>query len=184
MQVRPGPQGYHQFTSAIRRAFGLPGDSELNITFTCDEPTAIDSVADIEPRSEPVTPLPALPGSPSRSGSVATHAPPLSPLTQQSNGQQQSCLPEVEQLPQPESPVQSPIERPDLSFESPVPSLTAPLHPPPLPPVLPLSLADPSSRQAIGWFFNASSPMHLCTTNIQCCTVRYGCNVSLCTSAK
>ena len=28
----------HQFTEAIRRAFSLPEDSELNITFTCDEP--------------------------------------------------------------------------------------------------------------------------------------------------
>ena len=34
----PPLQGYQQFTSAIRRVFSLPRDSELNITFTCDEP--------------------------------------------------------------------------------------------------------------------------------------------------
>lgn len=39
-EVKPGPDGYSQFTEAIRRAFSLPEDSELNITFTCDEPTA------------------------------------------------------------------------------------------------------------------------------------------------
>ncbi|GAB4819363.1 hypothetical protein N2152v2_006409 [Parachlorella kessleri] len=39
-EVKPGPEGYRQFTEAIRRAFNLPDDSELNITFTCDEPTA------------------------------------------------------------------------------------------------------------------------------------------------
>jgi hypothetical protein len=39
LQVKPGPDGYRQFTEAIRRAFTLPDDSELNITFTCDEPT-------------------------------------------------------------------------------------------------------------------------------------------------
>jgi hypothetical protein len=39
VQVKPGPEGYRQFTEAIRRAFNLPDDSELNITFTCDEPT-------------------------------------------------------------------------------------------------------------------------------------------------
>ncbi|KAL4422123.1 hypothetical protein ABPG77_003408 [Micractinium sp. CCAP 211/92] len=38
-EVKPGPDGYRQFTEAIRRAFSLPDDSELNITFTCDEPT-------------------------------------------------------------------------------------------------------------------------------------------------
>lgn len=38
-EVKPGPDGYRQFTEAIRRAFNLPDDSELNITFTCDEPT-------------------------------------------------------------------------------------------------------------------------------------------------
>jgi len=32
------PFSLHQFTEAIRRAFSLPEDSELNITFTCDEP--------------------------------------------------------------------------------------------------------------------------------------------------
>lgn len=37
-EVSPGPDGYQQFTAAIRRAFNLPEDSELNITFTCDEP--------------------------------------------------------------------------------------------------------------------------------------------------
>lgn len=39
LQVKPGPDGYRQFTEAIRRAFNLPDDSELNITFTCDEPS-------------------------------------------------------------------------------------------------------------------------------------------------
>lgn len=38
-EVKPGPEGYRLFTEAIRRAFNLPEDSELNITFTCDEPT-------------------------------------------------------------------------------------------------------------------------------------------------
>ena len=38
-EVKPGPEGYKLFTESIRRAFNLPGDSELNITFTCDEPT-------------------------------------------------------------------------------------------------------------------------------------------------
>ena len=38
-EVKPGPDGYTMFTEAIRRAFNLPDDSELNITFTCDEPT-------------------------------------------------------------------------------------------------------------------------------------------------
>ena len=38
-EVKPGPEGYAMFTEAIRRAFDLPDDSELNITFTCDEPT-------------------------------------------------------------------------------------------------------------------------------------------------
>lgn len=37
-EVKPGPAGYLQFTEAIRHAFQLPMDSELNITFTCDEP--------------------------------------------------------------------------------------------------------------------------------------------------
>ncbi|PSC70781.1 zygote specific ZYS1 isoform B [Micractinium conductrix] len=38
-EVKPGPDGYRQFTESIRRAFNLPDDSELNITFTCDEPS-------------------------------------------------------------------------------------------------------------------------------------------------
>jgi len=37
-EVKPGTSGYMQFTEAIRHAFQLPVDSELNITFTCDEP--------------------------------------------------------------------------------------------------------------------------------------------------
>jgi hypothetical protein len=37
-EVKPGPEGYAAFTSAIRCAFSLPTDSELNITFTCDDP--------------------------------------------------------------------------------------------------------------------------------------------------
>lgn len=39
-QVAPGVDGYRQFTEAIRKAFHLPDDSELNITFTCDEPSS------------------------------------------------------------------------------------------------------------------------------------------------
>jgi len=39
-QVSPGADGYKQFTEAIRKAFHLPDDSELNITFTCDEPSS------------------------------------------------------------------------------------------------------------------------------------------------
>jgi hypothetical protein len=42
-EVKPGPDGYRLFTESIRRAFNLPDDSELNITFTCDEPTAPDN---------------------------------------------------------------------------------------------------------------------------------------------
>lgn len=45
-QVKPGPEGYRQFTESIRRAFSLPDDSELNITFTCDEPTTGDARSD------------------------------------------------------------------------------------------------------------------------------------------
>lgn len=37
-EVTPGTSGYVQFTEAIRQAFRLPADSDLNITFTCDEP--------------------------------------------------------------------------------------------------------------------------------------------------
>jgi len=37
--LHAGADGYRQFTEAIRRAFHLPDDSELNITFTCDEPS-------------------------------------------------------------------------------------------------------------------------------------------------
>lgn len=37
-EVEPGDEGYKLFTGAIRKAFSLPGDSELNITFTCDDP--------------------------------------------------------------------------------------------------------------------------------------------------
>lgn len=39
-EVTPGTSGYVQFTEAIRQAFRLPADSDLNITFTCDEPCA------------------------------------------------------------------------------------------------------------------------------------------------
>ncbi|KAG2497620.1 hypothetical protein HYH03_004361 [Edaphochlamys debaryana] len=39
-EVQPGPEGYRRFTAAIRAAFALPDDSELNITFTCDEPNS------------------------------------------------------------------------------------------------------------------------------------------------
>jgi hypothetical protein len=37
-EVEHGDEGYKLFTGAIRKAFSLPGDSELNITFTCDDP--------------------------------------------------------------------------------------------------------------------------------------------------
>lgn len=37
-EVKPGVDGYRCFTEAIRKSFELPSDSELNITFTCDEP--------------------------------------------------------------------------------------------------------------------------------------------------
>ena len=40
LQVSPGAEGYQLFTRAIRKAFRLPDDSELNITFTCDEPSS------------------------------------------------------------------------------------------------------------------------------------------------
>jgi hypothetical protein len=39
-EVEPGPDGYKLFTGAIRKAFSLPGDSDLNITFTCDDPVS------------------------------------------------------------------------------------------------------------------------------------------------
>ena len=39
-EVLPGESGYRLFTEAIRKAFRLPDDSELNITFTCDEPSS------------------------------------------------------------------------------------------------------------------------------------------------
>lgn len=37
--MHPHTQGYKEFTNSIRSAFSLPMDSELNITFTCDEPS-------------------------------------------------------------------------------------------------------------------------------------------------
>ena len=37
-EVQPGPKGYVAFAEAVRAAFSLPEDSDLNITFTCDEP--------------------------------------------------------------------------------------------------------------------------------------------------
>ena len=36
--VRPGPDGYKDFADQVRMAFNLPDNSDLNITFTCDEP--------------------------------------------------------------------------------------------------------------------------------------------------
>ena len=56
-EVKPGIDGYRAFTEAIRRAFSLPDDSELNITFTCDEPCTAGSPA------APVAPVAATPGS-------------------------------------------------------------------------------------------------------------------------
>lgn len=35
-EVKPGRDGYERFTAAIRRAFTLPEDSELRISYTCD----------------------------------------------------------------------------------------------------------------------------------------------------
>ncbi|KAG2436705.1 hypothetical protein HXX76_006231 [Chlamydomonas incerta] len=46
-EVQPGPEGYRRFTSAIRAAFALPEDSELNITFTCDEPNSEPAVSSV-----------------------------------------------------------------------------------------------------------------------------------------
>ena len=37
-EVQPGPEGYSEFADRVRAAFCLPDDSDLNITFTCDEP--------------------------------------------------------------------------------------------------------------------------------------------------
>ena len=37
-EVKQGPGGYEEFADRVRYAFSLPSDSELNITFTCDEP--------------------------------------------------------------------------------------------------------------------------------------------------
>ena len=51
-EVRPGPEGYRHFTESIRKAFKLPDDSELNITFTCDEP----STAELPPPPPPPPP--------------------------------------------------------------------------------------------------------------------------------
>ena len=51
-EVRPGPDGYRHFTESIRKAFKLPDDSELNITFTCDEP----STAELPPPPPPPPP--------------------------------------------------------------------------------------------------------------------------------
>lgn len=44
-EVKPGIDGYRSFTEAIRKAFSLPDDSELNITFTCDEPSTGQSLS-------------------------------------------------------------------------------------------------------------------------------------------
>ena len=52
-EVKPGIDGYKQFTEAIRKAFSLPEDSELNITFTCDEPIA--TPMDVSPASTPIS---------------------------------------------------------------------------------------------------------------------------------
>ena len=38
-KVTPGAEGYLQFTTEIRDAFQLPPTAELNISFTCDNPT-------------------------------------------------------------------------------------------------------------------------------------------------
>lgn len=37
-EVQPGPEGYKKFVDEIVRAYSLPEGSEMNITFTCDEP--------------------------------------------------------------------------------------------------------------------------------------------------
>lgn len=50
-EVKPGSAGYKQFTQAIREAFSLPEDSELNITFTCDEPSQGTLVKHLGPRA-------------------------------------------------------------------------------------------------------------------------------------
>ncbi|KAG1673427.1 hypothetical protein FOA52_002192 [Chlamydomonas sp. UWO 241] len=38
-EVKAGPRGYADFAASIRHAFSLPDGCELNITFTCDEPS-------------------------------------------------------------------------------------------------------------------------------------------------
>lgn len=38
-EVKPGADGYAEFTDGIRHAFSLPEGCDLNITFTCDEPS-------------------------------------------------------------------------------------------------------------------------------------------------
>eukprot|EP00951_Prasinocladus_malaysianus_P012040 scaffold89465_cov47-Prasinocladus_malaysianus.AAC.1 len=42
-EVVPGEEGYQKFTADIHRVFNLPAGSDLNITFTCDEPTDASS---------------------------------------------------------------------------------------------------------------------------------------------
>lgn len=65
-EVKPGIDGYKQFTEAIRRAFSLPDDSELNITFTCDEPSSGTG-----PQGGSLT-VPSLLPSPTTAGSLLT----------------------------------------------------------------------------------------------------------------
>lgn len=157
-EVHPGPQGYQQFTGAIRRAFSLPGDSELNITFTCDEPTAIDPAADDFLTSEGPAP-PFLerdvndPQTPF--GAVAPHA---NPVPQQGRNhlqaQQQQQLShdsQAQQSQQPQMHEEWPQERPTLSFESPTPSLLPQSQPPPVLHLRPLPLLELSPRQATAW---------------------------------
>lgn len=66
-EVKPGVEGYRQFTEAIRRAFSLPDDSELNITFTCDEPYTAGTAGVVPPVVEQPPPAP-----PAAAGSLLT----------------------------------------------------------------------------------------------------------------
>ncbi|CAK0738761.1 hypothetical protein CVIRNUC_001089 [Coccomyxa viridis] len=76
-EVKPGPEGYREFTQAIRRAFNLPEDSELNITFTCDEPSAAAEAEPMSPVLLPAVPIQAQPPPPTIHDTTPMAAPTL-----------------------------------------------------------------------------------------------------------
>lgn len=78
-EVKPGVDGYRNFTEAIRRAFGLPEDSELNITFTCDEPISNQSDGG-SPSPSGFADEPMPPGTPTPSPSIVSPPTPSSLL--------------------------------------------------------------------------------------------------------